>query len=127
MLAGGMSVFSIVQLLSCLLRVLIPLNNNSEIKVIPSLGTRNVFHALSDKLYHLKKDFIDFVRMSSIHGVRNLTGSFRENIFWLAVISVATVSCVHFVGDLFKGSSLNEVVIELDDEVWSVDEVHNFF
>lgn len=123
MLTGGISVFSLVQLLLSGMRILIPLNNNTGSKAIPTLRSRNLFHILSDKLYHLKKDCADFIRMSSIHGVRNFTESFRENVFWFSVISVATAIWVHFVRDLFEGSPLTEVGVELDHKMWSVDEV----
>lgn len=123
-LAGGISVLSLLQLLLDFLRLVIPSKiSDTEFRGIPALTTRNKFHVLSEKLNHLKKHATEYAGMSSIHGIRNITEGFRKKIFWLAVISVATASCVHFVRNLFDASYQNEVIMEFDDQVWSTDEV----
>lgn len=123
-LFGGISLLSLMQLLLILAGAFVSLkkadNENAE---IPSLETRNVFHVLTDKLYHVKKDISEYVKMSSISGVRNLAGSFREKIFWLAIISTAAAMCVHFVRDSFAIFNQKEVFLEYDYKTWSVNEV----
>lgn len=127
-LAGGISVFSFARLLLNLLHSMIPSKKNvNEIGEIPTLETRNVFHELADRLYHLKMDVTDFITMSSIHCIRNLTGSFKAKIFWLLTISVATTACVHFVSDSFKLFPQNRISYELDDKEWNVNEVFLIF
>lgn len=120
----GMSSFSFVQLLTSFFCILIPFKcKRTKATGIPTLGTKNRFHLLTEKLYHLNKDLKDFVKMSSIHGVRNLTGSFRKKVFWLSVIAVATASYVHFVRELLDVSPVNELSMEFDDEMWNVNDV----
>lgn len=122
-LAGGISVLSLMQLLLDFLRLVIPLRDTDieirEIREIPTLATKTKFHILSKKLTHLRKHAANYARISTVHGFSNMNGGFRKKIFWLAVVTVATASCVYFTRNL----SHNEVIIEFDDEVWSVDEV----
>lgn len=129
-LFSGISVFTFVHLLLRFSCFLIPAKKSIENRAIPDLETRGyrLFHSLSDKLYHLKKDLKDFVRLSSIQGVRHVAGDARESFFWLAILAVATGSCVHFVRDLFQKFNQNEVAIEFDSKTSSVHEVfYDFF
>lgn len=125
-LAGGISVLSLLQLLLDLLRLIIPLRDTDteirKIREIPTIATKTKFHILSEKLTHLRKHAADYARISNVHGFSNMTGGFRKKIFWLMVLTVATASCIYFTRNL----SQNEVIIELDDGVWSVDKVGFF-
>lgn len=90
---------------------------------IPSLKTRTVLNTLADKMYHLKKDFTEFVKMSSIHGVRNLNGNSKEKIFWLSVISVASATFIRVTSAYYEAITQNQLFVQYDPEPWSTNEV----
>lgn len=124
LLAGGISLLSLVQLLLDFLRFLI-LSKKSEknIREIPSLATHSRFHIWTEKVYHLKKDLVEFLKLSSIHGLHKLTGGVREKILWFLIISVAVAACCQSVLGLFRKNPQNQVGLELDDQTWSATEV----
>lgn len=121
-LTGGVSVLSLMELLLTFLRALLRLKSNST-KEVSNIEPKNVFFVFSGNLYHLKNDFKDFIKMSSIHGVHNLMGSFKEKLFWLTIISISTASCVHFIRELIEAFPQGQVGLELDDKLWNVNEV----
>lgn len=121
MLASGISALSLVQILHNFFNR--GFWKRAEKKSIPSLRTRNVFHAMSSNLKHLSRDLAVFVRMTSIHGISNLAGGLKERIFWLAVISASAASCFHFSRNLFEDFAKNKVVIEFDQEMISSKDV----
>lgn len=98
-------------------------NTNSKLREIPTIKTRTSLHVVSEKLGHLVEHVRDFIKMSSIHGVRNLSGDLRKKIVWLAFISAATWGSAHFVYKTVKDFSENAVITELADRTWSVNEV----
>lgn len=118
--------FSIVQLSLNLLRLEFFSKNKTKARAIPNVLSENYFHVLSGKLYHLKKDMNDFIRISSIHGIRNLQGGFKEKIFWLAAIVAATASFVYYSRYFFEALSQNEVAMQFDSEPWNSEEVFTF-
>lgn len=123
-LAGGISLLSMAQFLLNILRFLITLRLlRRKTLEIPDLRTFNVFGTISDKLYHLKNDLSDFVKMSSIHGVRNLSGSLKEKIVWSIIIFLATWSCVRYVQLAFVTFPLNEAKTEFDQKIYDISEV----
>lgn len=82
-----------------------------------------IFTKFSTKLHHLKKDLSDFIKMSSIHGVNNLSRGFEAKIFWSAVIVVAASACVVFVRQLSNFHDQNQVFMRIEDKIWSDTEV----
>lgn len=122
--SAGISTFSLIQVFLNFLKLLVPpKNHRNAIPEIRNLGTKNTFHVLSEKLYHLKKDLADFIKMSSIHGVRNLAGGVGEKIFWLASIAVTSTVLAHCVSDLLEIFPQNTVIFEYDDKLYNVNEV----
>lgn len=125
--SGGISLISIVQILLNILKIMIRSEKNRNMMPkIRKIGTKNVFDVLSEKMYHLRKDLTDFVKMSSIHGVHKLTGNFMKKIFWLAAIAVASIGVSHYLRNLFEIIPRNTVSYDLDDKMRSVNEVDSF-
>lgn len=120
-LVSGISVISVIQLVSnsfCWFK------NDKNTSSIPRAEMQNRFACFTFKLYHLRKDLQDFVRMSSIHGVRQLKGTKGKKFFWLTVISVLTAVCVYFVRELLEAFPQNRVVIEIVERSPSENEVY---
>lgn len=125
--SGGISMISIVQILLNILKTMIRSEKNrNTMPKIRKIGTKNVFDVLSEKMYHLRTDLTDFVKMSSIHGVHKLTGGVKVKIFWLIAIAVASMGFSHHLRNLFEIIPRNTVSYDLDDEMRSVNEVDSF-
>lgn len=123
-LVSGVSVISVIQLVSNSFCFFISwFKNDKNISNIPRAEMQNRFACFTFKLYHLRKDLQDFVRMSSIHGVRQLKGTKGKKFFWLTVISVSTAVCVYFVRELLEAFPQNRVVIEIVERSPSENEV----
>lgn len=120
---GGLSIVSIIQLtanayLWLMKKMLVVESPDNVRRDIPGLFTK-----FSSMMRQLKKDFGDFIQMSSIHGVRNLSSSFGSKIFWSAVITTATSACIFFVLRLLETFDQNLVSIQIDGETLSSKEV----
>lgn len=123
-LMSGISLVSIIQLIWNFLGFFTAWrkNDKNETTTIPR-ATDSRFRCFTIKLYHLKKDLKDFIKMSSVHGMRNLTGSVGQKFFWLITISGSTAACVLFAQDLFKNFNQNQVTIEIEESSLSAHEV----
>lgn len=125
MLFSGISIISMIQLLVNVLHFLISwkkkgIRNSVETR---SHNIPRIFTKFSTRFHHLKRDVKDFIRMSSIHGVNNLSKGFGSKVFWSAVIVLAASTFVTFVRDLSKGFDQNRIFIRTDDEMWTDKEV----
>lgn len=123
-LASGISILKIVQFFADLLDYFKPPRDSAtEIEERTNFESSSFFQVLSEKLDHLREHFKAFVKMSSIHGLRNLAGSFREKIFWIVVISAATWSCAHFLRSSFEAFKADQLSLEFDERPWNINEV----
>lgn len=120
---GGISFVSMVQLAAeafhwLMRRMRFGNSAKNVAHKIPEITTK-----FSSMLRQLKKDLGDFVKMSSIHGVRNLSRGFGSKIFWSTVITIATSACIFFVRELFDTFDQNRISIRIDSKTWSSSEV----
>lgn len=124
-LFGGISVISLIQLLVNVCQCVVAWRRRGGNATTdePSHRIPNIFTNFSSKLHHLRKDLKDFIGMTSIHGVRNLSKSFGAKIFWSAVIVAATSACVFVTQEWFGFFDRNRVFIEIDERTWSDNEV----
>lgn len=124
-LFGGISVISMIQLLVNVCQCVYAWRRRGGNATTeePSGRIPSLFTNFSRKLHHLKKDLKDFIGMTSIHGVRNLSKSFGGRIFWSAVIVAATSGCVIIIQEWFDIFDRNRVFIEIDEKTWSDNEV----
>lgn len=121
MFAGGISVISLIELLLLLVQCLKTCNGAiGRIQAIFNCPRCNVD---SSQFHHLARDLIDFLKMTSIHGVHYLTKTTEKKVFWSIVIVISASLGVYYVRDLIKTFSNDPVVLEISDKVWNVRDV----
>lgn len=121
MFAGGISLISLIELLLVIVQCLKTCDSHTG-------GTQATckchrFNVDSSRFHHLTRDLIDFLKMSSIHGVHYLTKTTEKKVFWSIVIVISASLGVHYVGDLMETLSNDPVVLEISDKVWNVRDV----
>lgn len=124
-LVCGVSVIFVVQLIWNLLSLMTALvkQESNDTSAIPQIETRDESNFFKRKLHRFKKDLVDFLKMSSIHGCHNLSGGFLTKVFWFVVISVAAAACAYFVSDFVSTIDVNQINVELDETASSSFEV----
>lgn len=121
MLAGGISLISLVELLLTLVRCLKPCDNQNN--KLEEICKHSRFQVDSSQFYHMTRDVADFLKMTSIHGVHYLTRSSEKKVLWSLFIVTAASLGVHFVYDSIKNQLKDPVFLEISDQIWNARDV----
>lgn len=78
------------------------------------------FNVDSSRFHHLARDLTDFLKKTSIHGVRYLTKTPEKKVVWSIVIVISASLGILYVSDLMKNSSNDPVALEISDKIWNV-------
>lgn len=123
MFAGGVSMISLIELLLSLVRCL-KICNSDSIKLEGICNLR--LKMKGSRFYHLTKDVVDFLNMSSIHGVQYLLRSSAQKVLWSVCIVTSAALGVHFVNDSIRSLKKDPVALEVSDNVWNARDVIKF-
>lgn len=135
-LLAGISVFSIIELIWTTINCFRFAFCKSKVapKAVRRPGERKKFLINKEHLfYQLGKTFGELLRNSNIHGL-HYTSDKRlkviERVSWFITICVLLVFCSVLVLESLNKLQSNSVILEIDEKIWSVEEVRilkNYF
>jgi uncharacterized membrane protein len=72
------------------------------------------------------KYLLEVLKESSIHGVNQIISKHQSTIgkvLWIAIVLTSTITCGSLIANYVKNMQLNPVAFEIDEKLWSVEEV----
>jgi hypothetical protein len=132
-LIAGVSFISLMEIAcfsaTILCKKLLNFKNLSRIKPEPSASAqREPIAAWSEhkEKNALVKYFLEVFRESSIHGLSRIISKHQSTIgkvLWTAIVVISTITCGSLIANYVKNMQLNPVAFEIDERLWSVEEV----
>lgn len=128
-LIAGLSVASIIELaltiVSCLRNVAYNAKIAPETMVRPKRQKRFLVNR-DHVFYHFGQNFVEFLKESSIHGVRYINEKkFKgwERIAWAIIVCVSFAFSSVLIMESLSHLQSNSVSVVMDEKVWTVEEV----
>lgn len=129
-LIAGISVISIIELALTILKCFgcsFWSKVDPSLENIPKLQKRFLINR-EHLFYHFGRNFVEFLKESSIHGV-HFTNDRKlkawERLCWLVIICISVTFCSILITDSLNHLQSNSVAIALGEKIWSVEEVRN--
>lgn len=128
-LIAGISVISIIELVETALKCIRLSCFKSKVSPDAEQRPRHRKRFLVNRdhlFYHLGKTFFEFLKESSVHGVRytnDKTLKVWERIVWALILSVSITFCSILVLHSLNNLQSNSVIVTIDEKIWNVEEV----
>lgn len=121
-LVAGVSVLSVVEIFFHLARSLRPTDNQVHAFAQPAPPAASESHILRQ----LTRYFVEFLRSSSVHGLRYTQGRRHSRcvrIFWAVQVVVSAALCSVLVRDIYKHAEKSPVITSIDAKTMTLDEI----